>query len=76
MENNMDVIEKINLLNDSSKKELDRYIDALLKKQSPDNTTDNKNRKERLLKVSVWSDEDLEPVRSIRSFEFFKEGKW
>lgn len=72
----MDVIEKINLLNDSSKKELDRYIDALLKKQSPDNTTDNKNRKERLLKVSVWSDEDLEPVRSIRSFEFFKEGKW
>lgn len=62
-----DLIIKFNLLEAFQRKEVMALINGFLKKQpTPKPPTENrwKEHKESLLKVSVWSDEDIEEIYS------------
>ena len=57
------LLEKIDLLNPSLQQIVAAFVDGLLKTQS----TVAKRDKSRLLSVSVWSDEDIQPIQEAQN---------
>jgi hypothetical protein len=57
------LLEKIDHLNPFLQQIVSTFIDGLLRTQ----TTSAKRDKSRLLAISVWSDEDLQPIEEAQS---------
>ena len=65
-----DLVLKYYLLSPSAKKEVVDFIDFLLAKGSQSKVKTNTNYKNKLLKVSVWSDSDIDVIlQNQKDFE-------
>lgn len=57
-----DLLAKYNTLSPDLQREVDSFLDKLLAKSHEKNTFDLKTWKERIKKVTVWSDEDIKSI--------------
>jgi hypothetical protein len=53
-----ELIRKYNLLDDAARQELNNFLESLLAKMQRQNNDKQKSYKERIKKVSVWTNED------------------
>lgn len=61
-----DLLSKFELLDKEGKEQLLDYLDFLLSKKKKKGKFDVKAYRESLLKVGVWSDEDIAPIEEAR----------
>ncbi len=72
-----ELTQKYNLLDMASRKELNDFLDFLLSKAIPRDKNRQKSYKQNILKVSVWTEEDIKAVHeNVRLFEQWKPEEW
>lgn len=71
-----DIVLKYNLLNKTAKQEVNDFIDFLLTKKSKSNNSTT-NYKEKILKVSTWSEADVEEItKEMKKFQKLEVQNW
>ena len=70
------ILLKYNSLDPEAKKQVQHYIDMLVAKMKKPKKNQPSSYKEKLLSVSVWSDDDLKPIIDNQAFNQFKPEEW
>lgn len=66
---------KYNSLDPKAQQQVRDYIDMLVSKMKPSKKKPS-SYKERILSVSVWSEEDLKPLKENHAFNKFRAEEW
>lgn len=72
-----DIVLKYNLLNKTAQKEVSDFIDFLLTKNSISNKNSTSNYKDKILKVSTWSEADIKEITNeMKKFQKLEVQNW
>ena len=69
------ILLKYNSLDPEAKKQVQHYIDMMVARMKKPKKNQS-SYKQKLLSVSVWSEDDLKPITDNHAFDQFKPEEW